>query len=214
MRNLYFVLAIILTLSSCKAPEADGKTEKISGRRIEITPYFETAVVLRDTTTIKTAYLQSDSGKMAMFLYNQYNDAEFTFLTGDQFKVVKNAMWQMMYQPGSNVYFDVFSPPVTSKELKEKMIECDSIIETNFDANGKETIRAMWCCDSVSLVNRINMIKFYEAWYYNPTSRMIEKDLLGYSVLLYNDERRSFRNLFNVFKDKEAVKVVQKKWSW
>lgn len=214
MRNLYFVLFVALLFGACKPSENNGKTEKANGKRVEISPYMESVVVLRDTTTIKTAYLQSDSGRMAMFQYEQNNGNGLSFLNVDQFKVLKNSIWQLIFEPGTNIYDDIFSPPLTSKGLKDKLIECDSIIESDFDASGKETVKAMWCCDSVSLINRINMLKFYEAWYYNPNSKMVEKDLLGYTVFTYNDQKRAFKYLFSAFRDKDAVKLAQKKWSW
>lgn len=214
MRNLYFVLGIALILASCNPPNKSEKSEKASGKRIEITPFLQTTVVLRDTAQVKNVFAQNDSGRISMYKYNFYNETNLSYLNHDQFMVIKNAVMQMMRDPGTLIYDDVFAPPMTKDDIAARLMECDSVIEVNFDESGKETMIKRWNCDSTTIPTNINKIRFYEAWYFNSNTRMIEKDLLGYSIWQYDEYKKGYKSLFTVFKDKEAVKLAQKKWSW
>lgn len=214
MRNLYFVLGIASILTSCKTPETDGKSERTSVKRIEITPFIQTTVVLRDTAMVKNVFASNDSGRVSMYKYNSDHETHLSYLNHDQFMVIKRAAMEMMHDPGTLIYADVFAPPMTKDDIAARLVMCDSVVESNFDASGKEILIKRWLCDSTSIPTSINKIRFYEAWYFNPGTRMIEKDLLGYSLWQYDEYKRGYRDLFTVFKDKEALKVAQNKWSW
>jgi len=107
MRNLYFVLGIALTLASCNPPEKNGKSEYTSGKRIEITPFIQTTVVLRDTAMVKNVFANNDSGRVSMYKYNSDHETHLSYLNHDQFMVIKRAAMQMMHDPGTLIYSDV-----------------------------------------------------------------------------------------------------------
>lgn len=94
------------------------------------------------------------------------------------------------------------------------MILCDSIIESNFDAKGNETVVTRWACDSVSRFKDINMIKFFESWYINDKTNLLEKEMLGYGVYLLDSKWKLYRPLFFIFKDSLSVEKAKKKISF
>jgi hypothetical protein len=51
-------------------------------------------------------------------------------------------------------------------------------------------------------------IACYETWYFNPQNNMIERDVLGYSLMEYVPEKEAYRLMGDVFKNEVARKRV------
>ena len=93
-------------------------------------------------------------------------------------------------------------------------MRCDSIIESFFDAQGNEVVKKSFACDSTSIFRDICRIDFYETWYFNKETNMIEKDVIGYSVLKFVEERNAFKQLFSVLRDEQAIKKWNKYYAY
>ena len=212
-------LPVILFIVSCSTKPVEttnNKTSENKTDRTEITPFKITAVILKDTIQVKTAFAKSEGGKLSMNDYNFYYGQPAFFIDQKQFSVFKNAIWTLVRDPKSKVYFQMggaeteSTKPVTYQQLRGKVCMCDSVKESSFDAKGQEVINTYWACDSTSVTNQINKIHFYESWYFNPQNNMIERETLGYSVFQYIEEKEAYKQLFMVFKDEESVKKAKK----
>ncbi len=204
-------LVVSLLISSCS--RNPGEPRARSGKnneRIEITPFIVNKVILLDTTQIKTMYAQSDSGKMTLSEYDSYFSQPCLYFNKLQFEQLKSVVWRLVRDPKSKVYPGLGTSPYEAKALRDRVIVCDSVAESAFDEKGKEVITMRWMCDSTMIVSEINMIQFFESWYFNPENNMIERETLGYTVLQYVKEKEAYKYLFYVFRDEEAVKKAKK----
>lgn len=194
--NLLIALTALVVSCSTKPREAEDK-------RTEITPFIVSQIILRDTTQERT-----DSGKVSAPKPEVLNTE---WLSEKQFKQLESAVWILARDPKSKVYAHLTSAaPSTSQEVKNQIVYCDSIEESSFDAKGTEIVKSVFVCDSNSAVLNIRMIRFCESWYFNKETNMIEKELLGYSLLVYVPEKQAFKPLFYVYRDEEACKVARK----
>ena len=204
MKNLIYLPLILFIVSCATKPveTSDNKNNDNKTERVEITPFKITEVILKDTLQVKTALTKSDGGKLSISDYNYYYGRPAFYIDQKQFSVFKNAIWTLVRDPKSKVYFQMGgadTKPATYQQLRDKICRCDSIIESSFDAKGLETITKSWACDSTSVTSQINKIQFYESWYFNPKNNMIERETLGYSVLQYIEEKEAYKELFMVF---------------
>ena len=208
MRKLS-ILIILLSLWACSNKEGEpgpgGNAE-----RVEITPFKINKVLLRDTELVKTVYMLTDSGRMSITDY-QYNwDKDYKFLDYTGFTALRQAVWALVRNPGSKVYVNPMGNASTPSEVKERVIQCAMIEESSFDKNGDETIQSKYMCDSVTTIRNINQIRFFESWYFNSATNMIERELLGYSVHEYVPDKMAFRELFDVFVNEKALEKARK----
>jgi hypothetical protein len=193
---------------ACKRKEA-GK-EVASGVRVEITPFKINKIILRDTTSIRNVfYNQSDSGRTSVYGYLYDYDKETRYLNSYQFNEFSRSVWDLIKNPGDHVYYDPNGKALTQKEAMDRIVRCDMIQQVEFDSEGNEIIRSRYMCDSASAVFNINMIKFYETWYFNPANNMIERDILGYSLHEFVADKMAFRELFTVFVNDAALKKAK-----
>lgn len=179
-----------------------------AGRK-EITPFIKTSVLLKDTAKIANVAARGD-GNMSMHEYNDATMAQAHYLSPQQFAGFQSAMWAVVKSPKSKAYQYYGAKPWTSKELRERMMVCDSVTESFLDGKGQEVQQNGYRCDSISRLRHISKIDFYESWYFNPSTNMIEKEILGYCVWEYIEEWKAYRGLFNVFKDQAAADKVKK----
>ena len=201
MKNI-FLLGLTGILFSCVTKPKEVSTDN----RIEITPYIVTQVILRDTTQERT----DSTGKV--FLNNAPSPfGKYECLNDDQFDRLQEMVWALARDPKSKVYpHSGDMVPSTLAQIKNRLIECDSVRESSFDAQGNEIITSKFACDSTTSVLNIRLIRFCESWYFNKETNSIEKDILGYSVCTYVPEKQSFKVLFYVYKDEEAFKKAKK----
>lgn len=203
-----FILAVVLNLFSCSRKEA---TETIANEnRVEISPFKINKILLRDTQLIKTIYALADSGNMSISEYMWNWDRDYRYLDNTQFSAFRKAVWALVQNPESKVYLNPSDKVLTHQQLRDRIFKCDSVTESSFDKNGDEIISAKFMCDSTSVVYNINQIRFFESWYFNPSTNMIERELLGYSVHEFVSEKKAFRELFNVFVNDAALEKARK----
>ena len=206
MKNL--LLIPVLFFISCTS-----KTET-SDDRIEITPLIRNAIVLRDTTLVRDVYnnvKDLDSGRVPMMSYSYMSGVTpRTFLNEEDFYQLCKGIKYLVANPESKVYFDPEAEAVSKELLRDKMMRCDSILEAIYDSKGNETITRNFRCDSISVYYNINRIVFYESWYFNKKSKMLDREVLGYSLQKYISERKAFMELFMVFNDEKAKDKVRR----
>ena len=207
MMKKLFILALVLGAWSCSRNKDNVfETEK----RVLITPFKINKVMLRDTQSVKTIYLLSDSGRMSITSYQNDWDKDYKFLDNTSFSALRKAVWALVKTPGSKVYVNSFDKPASAQEIKDRVVQCGMIEESTFDAEGNEIIKSRMNCDSMTAIRNINQIRFFEAWYFNSETNMIERELLGYSVHEYVADKNAFRELFDVFVSDAALETARK----
>ena len=207
MKKLSLLILIVLIWSCSRK---DGKDSVSDTKRIEITPFKINKILLRDTQLIKTVYAMADSGRMSINEYQENWGLEYKFLDLTSFNALRMSVWALMRNPASRVYINSFDKPATPQELKDRLLKCDSLQQSSFDANGDEIISVVYNCDSTSTIRNINQIRFFETWYFNPANNMIEREMLGYSVHEFVSDKNAFRELFDVFVNDEALEKAKK----
>jgi hypothetical protein len=186
-----FVLAL-LVLTNCGRKKHTAKKE--NEERIEIVPFYRNSVMTQDLHQIDT---------------NQFLVEPEEFLSKQQYEIYKNAVWSMIRDPKSKVY-DSADELSDAKDLKDRFAYCDSVVESGFDAQGNEIITRGFRCDSTSVMNNLSRIEFYESWYLNTKTNLIEKETLGFAVWQYVKDKEAFRELFLVFRDEKAKEKCKK----
>ncbi|HWY10905.1 MAG TPA: hypothetical protein VN026_06260 [Bacteroidia bacterium] len=190
---LYISVLVFLFVSACsrKKHSEKNKTEE----RIEIIPFYQNQVTLKDLHQIDTN----------LFLVEPEE-----FLDKESFIRFTNAMWALVKNPNSKVFYDGYdTTKVTYKDLIEhRFMQCDSVIPV--DSLNNPVGPHLWACDSTSRMNEISRIYFYESWYLNTKTNLIEKETLGYSVWQYVKDKDAYRELFVVFCDEKAVEKAKK----
>ena len=211
MRKLILFPAIFLIVSCNTQPV------EVSDTRIEITPFIVSKSVLKDTNRVRTVYkklIDIDSARVPMFCYENLISEPAKYLDNVQFNQLAIALQLLMNDPKSKVYLSVESKPLDRTAVKNIFFKCDSIIESTFDSKGVETITKSFACDSTSIFMDICRIDFYETWYFNKATNMIEKDVIGYSVLKFVEKRNAFRHMFMVFRDEKGIEKAKKYYSF
>jgi hypothetical protein len=207
MRKLLIILCVI-TLAACCKKEGGG--ESAPDKRVEITPFKINKVILRDTQMIRSMYFDADSGRLSLCEYEEYFGRAYSYLNYTEFNALRKAVWALIKVPGTKIYIDPNAKPATLQEVKDRVVKCAMVEESAFDTEGNEVIQSKFMCDSTSAIHGINMIRYFETWYFNPENNMIERELLGYSVHEYVADKFAFRELFNVFVSDAALEKARK----
>lgn len=207
MKQKLLILILVLGFWACSKKEGKEATDE---KRIEITPFKINKILLRDTQSIKTIYAIADSGRMSIYDYQENWGKEYKFLDYTSFNALRKAIWELVKNPESRVYINSLEKPASAKEVKNRVVACAMLEESSFDAEGNEIIQSRFNCDSMSTIHNINQIRFFESWYFNPKTNMIEREILGYSVHEFVSDKNAFRELFDVFVNAEAVQKAKK----
>jgi hypothetical protein len=183
------MLSVLAALCFTNCGRKKHSSKNVKEERTEIVPFYRNLVAIQDMHEIDT---------------NQYLVEPEEFLDKNQYEIFKRSIWSIIRDPKSKVYNWV-DQPATAQELKDRVAYCDSIKESSFDANGNETITSSFRCDSVTIMNSLSKIEFYESWYLNTKTNLIEKETLGFSLWQYVKEKEAFREILLVFKDEEEI---------
>lgn len=202
--RIYIAPVLLGLVFSCSTTTEKIDKADTESDLVEITPFIINKVMLYDTTQLKnfpSGMLQVD--------YMQMKGAYFLDQAGlNAFRTQMNAAFM---NPKSLIYYSPFDEtPLTQKQKRDKYMKCDSLMQTNVDASGKEVTTEIFACDSTSFFYMMSTINFYESWYYNKRTSEIEKKQLGYSVWQYDSDKEAFRELFIYFVSEEARKKAIK----
>jgi gliding motility associated protien GldN len=94
---------------------------------------------------------------------------------------------------------DEFLQPMETSAIKDKLKKCDSIKESNFDAEGNEIITSRWNCDSTSIFEEIYKYKLKEDWFFDKQKSVLEVRILGIGAYQYVEAKDGYLELFWVY---------------
>ncbi|MGZ3885411.1 MAG: hypothetical protein ACXVP0_17415 [Bacteroidia bacterium] len=203
-----FLLMAVLFFSACNLKPGE-EPAAVGNERVELTPFIIHEVLIRDTTQIRTLYAKADSGRMSIPAYLVNRDLDGRFLDIREMRAFRRAMWKVIQDPRSKICTGPDLNAVTTAELRNRIVKCDSIRQSSFDAEGKEFISTFYACDSTSDLYGVDKIRFFEARYFNTSTGQLEIETLGYSLLSYMEEKGARKELFCVFKNEEAMKKAK-----
>ena len=201
---------VLFIIFSCNNPgKNEGNTPKQD--KIEITPFIESSVILYDTTSIKT--MAKEVGDGNIHEYQSIRGHEY-FLNEVQFNEFKKMVQAMIIDPRAKLY--LFGELTKPGEIKKKFtIVSDSVQQEFFDKEGNPfTVNVAGPIDSTWAVDGIRQIDFFESWYLNTKTNMIERNLIGYSVITNDPNKNLDRELFSIFADEEAFIKFKKYKRW
>lgn len=92
-----------------------------------------------------------------------------------------------------------FLVPMELSVVKNKLVECDSVPESNFDAEGNEVITQRWNCDSTTILKNLNVLRMKEDWFFDKQKSVLEVRILGIQVLKRDEEKGGLNALFWVY---------------
>lgn len=92
-----------------------------------------------------------------------------------------------------------FLVPLELAVVKNKLVECDSIKESGFDAEGNEITTSRWNCDSVSILRQISVFRLKEDWFFDKQKSVLEVRILGMQALKVDAEKGGLKDLFWVY---------------
>jgi hypothetical protein len=193
MKKALYLILVIAAFVSCgrkhKSKPAVSKQD-----RIEIIPFYKNVVLTQDLHLLDTNLILVEPEE---------------FLSGEQYKKFTDALWTIINDerpgifPGSMPnYFGK-----NKKERRERFVRCDSVVQV--DENDQPIGKPFWSCDSTYWMGSMSRVVFYEAWYLNTKTNLIEKETLGYSVWNYVKEKEAFKEMLIVFRDEEAAKKCE-----
>lgn len=183
-------LLALLVFTNCGRKKHKAKSTK--EERIEIVPFYRNTVDVQDLHRLDT---------------NLYLVEPEEFLNKQQYENFKNAIWAIIRSPKSKV-FDGSDQLSTADVLRDRVVYCDSVV--NVDSLDNRIGAPYWLCDSTSVMDNLSRVEFYESWYLNTKTNLIEKETLGYAVWQYVKDKEAFREIFVVFRDDEAREKCKK----
>lgn len=186
------ILSVMALLVFANCGRKKHKTKSAKEERIELVPFYRNSVDVQDLHRIDT---------------NLYLVEPEEFLNKQQYENFKNAIWQIIRNPKSKV-FDGPDKISTADVLRDRVVYCDSVV--NVDALDNRIGAPYWACDSTSVMDNLSRVEFYESWYLNTKTNLIEKETLGYAVWNYVKEKEAFREILVVFRDDEAREKCKK----
>ncbi len=136
--------------------------------------------MIKDTTTLKSASIK-DAEETPIHDYINNHGSDFISL--HEFKDFAYIISKFVNDKNAIAFYGDAKIPAT--QLKERIIQCDSIQEISFDNNGNEIIVLRWICDSLSIIKNIVRIDFYERWSIDPKTYELKKEVLAYAPMTY-----------------------------
>jgi hypothetical protein len=207
MKKMDLLIIGVMCFAACH-PKTEDEMPK-SNERVVITPCIVHDIMLKDTTQIKTVYAKTDSGRISLSQYQWDFDLDVKFLSQKEFRDFRTAIWRVIRDPKSKVYVGRDMHQGIPQEIRDRVIFCDSMMESCYSPLGKEFIVKRFVCDSTSTMQNIDKIRFFEARYFNPVNGMMEIETLGYSLFSYIESKEARKELFFVFKNEEAMKQAK-----
>lgn len=92
-----------------------------------------------------------------------------------------------------------FLKPMEKAEVKQKIVSCDSIKESNVDADGNEIITSVWKCDSTSIYRNIRKYRLKEDWFFDKQKSVMEVRIVGIGVFTYDEDKEADKELFWIY---------------
>lgn len=194
MKKIFYISVLILLFATACSRKKHSADKTKMEDRIEIIPFYQNQVALKDLHQIDTN----------LFLVEPEE-----FLDQEAFSKFTDAIKAMIKDPKSKIFYGGYeTKPMTATNMKERFMECDSVVPV--DSLDNPIGPHMWVCDSTSRMNEISRIYFYESWYLNTKTNLIEKETLGYAVWQYVADKEAYREMFIVFRDEKSAEKAKK----
>lgn len=118
-----------------------------------------------------------------------------------------NGRWSLLrvisryVQTGQIIAFsnEDFLVPLELANVRGKLVECDSVPETNFDAEGNEVTTQRWSCDSNGVLKSVQVLRLKEDWFFDKQKSVLEVRILGIQFLKRDEEKGGLKDLFWVY---------------
>lgn len=94
---------------------------------------------------------------------------------------------------------DEFLKPMEKAEVEAKIVMCDSISESNVDADGNEITTKVFKCDSTSIYRNIRKYRLKEDWFFDKQKSVMEVRIIGIGVYTYDEDKEAPKELFWVY---------------
>jgi hypothetical protein len=192
MRKAIYIVLVMAAFVSCvrKHKKKTAAKEDL----IEIVPFYKNVVLTQDLHLIDTS----------MFLVEPEE-----FLNEEQYKKFTDAIWTIVNndKPGffPETMINYFGK--TRTQRRERFVKCDSVVQV--DENDQPVGKPFLSCDSTYWRNSMSRVVFYESWYFNNKTKLIERETLGYSLWNYVKEKEAFKEMLVVFRNEEAAKKCE-----
>lgn len=213
MKKLFLFPCIFVSLAAMaqtkvNSPAKPAKTTKAApAARREMARLIRTRVMIKDTSTLGT--VTATYGDPSFPLSYHIADTYVNYLEPSYFYEFKQSIHKMARSKAALIYSGWnLDSPLKVKEITDRYTLCDSIIQVSVDADGNEIVTSTFHCDSTSRIENVAAVNFYESWYFNESNAMIEKEVLAYEILSYDQDKNAFRPLFMIVKDEEARKKL------
>lgn len=92
-----------------------------------------------------------------------------------------------------------FLVPLELAVVKQKLVECDSISESNYNEAGDEIITKRWQCDSTTILKKLTVVRMKEDWFFDKQKSVLEVRILGMQILSVDEEKGALKPLFWVY---------------
>lgn len=92
-----------------------------------------------------------------------------------------------------------FISPLELSQVRDKIKKCDSLDESNVDAEGNEIITKVFKCDSTSIFRNIRLFRLKEDWFFDKQKSVLEVRIIGMGVFTYDEEKEAVKEQFWVY---------------
>ncbi len=92
-----------------------------------------------------------------------------------------------------------FIVPYELSAVRDKIKKCDSLEQSNVDAEGNEILTKVFTCDSTSIYAKIRSYRLKEDWFFDKQKSVLEVRIIGMGVFTYDEEKEAVREQFWVY---------------
>jgi len=102
---------------------------------------------------------------------------------------------------GSLLAFDSeeFVVPYELSAIRDKIKKCDSLDESNVDAEGNEIITKVFKCDSTEIFRKIRSYRLKEDWFFDKQKSVLEVRIVGMGIFTYDEDKEAIKEQFWVY---------------
>jgi gliding motility associated protien GldN len=96
---------------------------------------------------------------------------------------------------------DEFLIPLQLAEVKDQLMDCDSVAEVSVDADGNPVTTTTFRCDSTSIYKKIKKFRLKEDWFFDKQKSVMEVRILGICAVTFieKDDDEIDKDMFWVY---------------
>lgn len=185
-------IALLLTVQSVFAQNAEPNKKKVEPKQPRLSNFISYTVNIKDTTSL--VFLASTNKSVAEYNTENYN--RYMALNVYQQFVEKLATMPMELEvEGGRLIVGRGFEPVRAK----KALQLFEYTVESFDTDGN----SLGVKEEKVDPKAVSSLKFYEEWKIDPVTMVITKRILGYSVMVKNDD------LFTIVTDAACLEKLK-----